>query len=326
MKTKSTTKKVLNIVATILAVLFALIMHSIAAHHIYSAVEGTRYKKPGDMVSTINGDMHVYTEINKVGAPTYIFLTAFGGGSAYYDFKMLWDKLSDEANIVTIDYLGYGMSDTTQAERTLDNIVEEISEALKATGAPAPYTIVSHSMGGYYATGLALKYPKEVESIVFIDNTPPALTEASDGLVTYKQMKTEYDFLKFTGLIRLIGSSASVPGLTDDEIAAYTYYVNKTAMNDTIINEVDHAAANAAQLRDKYISEDIPILILCSAQNEAVSLEAGWDDTWVGYHEDILNCNSLSRVVVLETGHYIHWEAPEQVIEEIGKFVNEIEH
>ena len=79
--------------------------------------------------------MHVYSQLqDDQDAPVYVFLEGFGGGSSYYNYKMLWEPLSDKASIVTIDYLGYGMSDSTNADRTVDNIVTETSDALTTAG------------------------------------------------------------------------------------------------------------------------------------------------------------------------------------------------
>jgi Predicted hydrolases or acyltransferases (alpha/beta hydrolase superfamily) len=320
-KKKGISRKILEIVCIIIAIILVFPVLFVIFHHIYLRIEAGKFVRPGQMVETENGKMHVYSKRGPAGTPTYVFLDAFGGGSAYYDFKMLWLPLSETASIATIDYLGYGMSDSTDAERTVQNIAAELEMALQATGLPGPYTFVSHSMGGLYAAGYALQHPDKVAALVMTDNTPPALSliETSE-LDMLKSMKPRNDFMKFTGLVRFLGNKAVVPGLTEAEIDANTYHSRKMGLGDTVMNEMANTPANAAYLAENRVDDSIPLLVLLSAQNEELSKNMGWGRTWVEFHEADLTNNPNSRIEMFNTGHYIHRAEPEKVVETIQGF------
>lgn len=62
-------------------------------------------------------------------------------------------------------------SDPT-AERTAQQVVDDLHALLSAAGEPGPYVLVGHSMGGLYVQLYAYNYPDEVAGLVLVDPTP----------------------------------------------------------------------------------------------------------------------------------------------------------
>lgn len=91
--------------------------------------------------------------------------------------------LENDNMVVFIDRAGYGLSDDTDNEMTLEYIVEDYRSALKNAGIDAPYILMPHFIGGAYANYWISKYPNEIEAVVFLDGT-----QLSDAL----QLRTEY--------------------------------------------------------------------------------------------------------------------------------------
>lgn len=79
--------------------------------------------------------------------------------------------LENDNMVVFIDRAGYGLSDDTDNEMTLEYIVEDYRSALKNAGIDAPYILMPHSIGGAYANYWISKYPNEIEAVVFLDGT-----------------------------------------------------------------------------------------------------------------------------------------------------------
>lgn len=212
------------------------------------------------------------------------------------------------------------MSDKTNAPRTLDNVVGEIKEALTKAGVPEPYIFVSHSMGGFYATEYAIRYPEKVNSMIFIDNSPPSLfLNDSSELDLIKSMSDKLMFHNFVGLSRF-SEKKQIPGLTPEEQEAFNYYDREMFINKTIVNEIDHTLDNAALLEEKTVPDSIPMLFLLFEQNEKMSIESGWEKTWFVYHEELMNKNPRSEVKTFNAGHYIYMELPEKVLTAIDEF------
>ena len=67
-----------------------------------------RLDVPGELVEVDGGSrMHVYSRAEHPGEPTLVFLAGMGLGSSYYELKSVWEPLSEDVNIATVDYLGY---------------------------------------------------------------------------------------------------------------------------------------------------------------------------------------------------------------------------
>lgn len=319
-KKKSFSRKILGVVSVLVCILILPFL----LNGIYTLYESTLYDKPGKMIETDYGNIHVYTKLHGgLHKPVYVFLDGFGGGSAYYDFKMLWEPLSESASIVTIDYLGYGMSEITNSERFAGNIASEIDAALSNAGVQGPYTLVAHSLGGFYAMEYSIRFPDKVASLIFLDNAIPddVLSENGADMTAYKDSRPIYMLLKYSGLLRFLPQNES-PWLSGDELKASAYYERKMLLNRTIMNEIDNTSINAENLADKKAPDSIPELILVSKQNNEASIEQGAAITWEEYHEDFKNSNSHSAVLMLDTGHYMHYEAPEKVLNAIDSFMN----
>lgn len=310
--------KTLKVVSISIAALFAAVLF---INLIYSAYESFHYKPAGELVETQNGRIHVYKQLHENSDSTIVFLDAFGGGSSYYDFKMLWEPLSEQYSIATLDYLGYGMSESTNAERTLENISSEIKEALQNAALPEPYIFVSHSLGGIYATDYAVKYPDTIKSIIFIDNSAPNILAADDTeLQMLLKQRPLFLFMKLTGAIRFM-SENSTPGLTAEERRASTYFTNKNMFNKVMMSEIKYTTENCTSMIDVKIPDDIPELMMVSKSNDDMSLEFNWPKSWLQSHEDIFNSNSDSELLLLDAGHYLHWEKTDEVLQHIIDFL-----
>ena len=202
-----------------------------------------------------NGKMHAYSQLQGGNTGSvYVVLDGSGGGSSYYNYKMLWEPWAGEATIVTIDYLGYGMSESTNAERTVDNVVSEIDTALSQTGIEGPYIFVSHSLGGFYTTGYSIKYPQKVAALILLDNAIPddVLSGGDAEMAGYKQARPLYMLLKYTGILRFMTDNSST-WLNEEEQKASTYFEIKMLLNRTIMNEIGNTANNALYLDDQEV-------------------------------------------------------------------------
>jgi pimeloyl-ACP methyl ester carboxylesterase len=80
--------------------------------------------------------------------------------------------VADLTSIVNYSRAGQGGSqpDTINL-RTPQRIAEDLRALLSAIGAPPPYILVGHSMGGLYVRTFAGLYPSDVAGLVLVDGT-----------------------------------------------------------------------------------------------------------------------------------------------------------
>lgn len=69
--------------------------------------------------------MHYYSQGE--GDVAFVFITGSGTPCAYTDFYMLQNRLSEVGQTVTFDHAGSGWSSETEAERSIENLVKELS-------------------------------------------------------------------------------------------------------------------------------------------------------------------------------------------------------
>lgn len=103
---------------------------------------------------------------------TVIFQSGLGDGMA--PWAAVIDRLPSTVATFAYDRPGYGASrPAPTTPRTPCDVARELHEALAAAGAPPPYLLVGHSLGGQYQYAYALLFPQEVAGMVLLDPTHP---------------------------------------------------------------------------------------------------------------------------------------------------------
>lgn len=171
---KINAKKIAIIVPIILLaaiVLFTLgtfIFHSIKRNEELAVLKEKGYY---NLVSVGDHRLNVAKFGNENGAHTFVGMAGLGMGDYSAAMRQLTAPLEEDNLVVFVDRAGYGLSDDTDHEMTLEYIVEDYRKALKNAGIEAPYILMPHSIGGAYASYWASQYPDEIEAVVFIDGS-----------------------------------------------------------------------------------------------------------------------------------------------------------
>ena len=155
----------------ILLILVAALLIWIVLNNVMTAYEQKKYPAIGQLVEVDGKNMHVYTKGD--GENTIVLLSGLGTAAPVLDFEPLINEMSKNNKIVVVELFGYGWSDLTHKERTVENIVEEIRTALKESNIEGPYILMPHSISGIYSMYYANKYPDEVRAVIGIDPTLP---------------------------------------------------------------------------------------------------------------------------------------------------------
>ena len=101
------------------------------------------------------------------GSPAVVFLP--GGGAVGLDYLNVQERAAQLTTSVIYDRAGTGWSDRVELPRSSAEVTGELRELLRAAGAPAPYLLVGHSLGGFYARHYAHRFPGEVAGLVLLD-------------------------------------------------------------------------------------------------------------------------------------------------------------
>jgi len=155
----------------------------------------------GRLVNVQGKNMHIRQMGS--GERTIVLLPGFAVPMPTVEFAPLMRELAKKHTVCTIDFFGYGLSDSTDTPRTNENYVEEIREVLTLSGLKPPYVLMPYSCAGIYCEYYASKYPEEVAGLILLDSSPTvegfakklALTDEDIGEME-TALKSAYEPLK----------------------------------------------------------------------------------------------------------------------------------
>lgn len=266
----------------------------------------------------------ICVDISGKGDKVVVLLTGWCSPSPVLEMAPLREWLKDEYTVITIEYYGYGLSDNTKKERTIENITEEIHCVLKSLGY-SRYTLMAHSISGVYGLYYANQYPEEVEAFVGIDTSVPRQDEYMN---TQKlNLKSAYILLleKNFGILRIVSKIS--PGLIVDHVKGFKrseedtkllimLYLNKL-LNKTVMNEQYNSIENFTKAKCLKFPEGMPILFFLSSK-ECEKLKQ-----WNILHEEIITDKERSKIVILEGPHFLHYYYSQEIINTFKKWVAE---
>ena len=126
----------------------------------------TRPAPPIGGLQEIDG-RRIFTHRSGSGGPAVVFLP--GAGAVGLDYFGVQQQVSQFTTAVLYDRGGTGYSDPLPLPRTAFAVATELRELLRAQDIAAPYVLVPHSLGGFYAHRFAQLYPQDVAGLVWLD-------------------------------------------------------------------------------------------------------------------------------------------------------------
>jgi pimeloyl-ACP methyl ester carboxylesterase len=108
------------------------------------------------------GDATLWTEVTGEGDPV---LQIHGSGFGHFNFTPVTPILAERFKVIDYDQRGYGASDHTDQEYSIESWADDAVKLLDALGVEKAH-VHGTSMGGMVAQALAGKYPERVQSVV----------------------------------------------------------------------------------------------------------------------------------------------------------------
>ena len=277
----------------------------------------------GDFAGLVDiGGRNLYLECHGTGSPTVV-LVAGGGSSARYwsddllqpeePRTMVLHAVAETSRVCAYDRPGTyaeidgeivpSRSDPIAQPRTVTEMVTELHSLLQAAEVPGPYVLAGHSQGGFMARLYASTYPDEVDGLVLVDAYSELIEEV---------MPPD----RWQALVRLnqelgSGQVVPIPGYGDAETTVY---------GDG--NAVVRAAVAASPLRP------MPLAVLAHGKPFSIPADAqGFTSAELEGYLGAANEAQATLVpnarytVATESGHDIHQDQPELVIEAIRQVV-----
>jgi pimeloyl-ACP methyl ester carboxylesterase len=304
--------------------LFALVALVISTAPAMAAQDATRavaspIPASGDFAGLVDiGGRSIYLECQGTGGPTIILIGGYRSSSMYWTDDLLqpesprtmvlpgvakatrvcaYDRPGTTASIGDEDFIS--RSDPIAQPRTSDEVVEELHALLQSAGIPGPYVLAGHSMGGFFARHYAATYPDEVVGLVLVD----AYSEMLEDVMPPD---------RWQALVQLN------QGLGTDTVVQIPGYGELETLPWGADNAVVRAAVAAHPL------PPMPLAVLAHGKPFAVSEDSqGFSAAELESYIQAANESKSMLVpdtrywVASESGHDIHQDQPELVIEAI---------
>lgn len=266
----------------------------------------SKIKDYGEKVMVKGKKMNVYTR--GTSEKTIVLLPGLGEFSQVYSHHNLIEELAKDYKVVVVEPFGYGLSDTIDEPRTIDNITEEIHDALDQLNIKE-YLLMGHSIAGIYSLNYTEKFPEEVVGFVGLDTSTPTM---------HGEARVD---MEPTGKSQ-IKKIADV----DKEInKQYRLIGKKVAGNPSNADESKRSYDNIHSVEGVQFPKGFSALYFLGQENvdefetvfkEVFNVKKGW----VEQHEDLSADLNDAEIHVLDDGHFLYEKFYKEIAEKVRVF------
>lgn len=257
--------------------------------------------------------------VTGTGEQTVVLLSGYGTNAPALDFAPLVAALSEQYRVAVVEPFGYGYSDITEEPRSVENITEEIHEALRLSGI-SEYILMPHSLSGIYALYYVHRYPAEVTAIAGMDTS----VQNQLSHVKMPPVGVQGSILAASGVLRLatklspemVAPQSDDPAYTPEVLRDIRLLTIRNFNNPSLRDESAWFTQNFAAMDSMVFPKDVPVLLFLSSQS------VGEKEWWLAEHEAQLEQLDKSKLVVMDGGHYLHWTHAREMAGELIAFLS----
>ena len=302
----------------VVLLIFTSIFYRVKLNKIMNTLEPCRY-----LVSAGDYDLNVSVVGNKNGKHTIVCCAGLNDGTMNFSWRKMTKYIEKDNKLLFIDRAGYGLSEDTKEDRTVEQIVEDYRTVLKNMGQEGPYILMGHSIGGMYTSYWQSKYPEEVEGVIIMDGTLCNLVDEEEKTAVVKQWRF-LSIAEKVGLEPLVMKKFYYNNLLDNvsekEADFHLYLFSKTTGAHATISEANLIYENAQTVWNSLEPNDVPKVFI-DASYQVANDQSFEKDYWIPYSEKMGNCN----IVPLYGGHSIFYEKPKECANIVNRFIAGLE-
>lgn len=311
-----------------LAVLVVLLLVGFLYEQI-SRFRDRRLPLPGRLVDMGGQRLHVTDD--GASGPTVVLV--HGAGDCSYSWIHVRREVSRFTRVISYDRPGLGASPAGPAPDPVRTI-DELHQVLAASGAPGPYVLVGHSLGGLIIRLYAMQHPEQVAGLVFVDSTHERLDEDKSFVQSMKALKTMAPVMRalsHVGLMRILAGLGVMPMYA----AERKYYIQQLSplerrqwLAACHQNSASPAAAQELLSAFPMMAEgrrvmsptqfgDLPVAVLNNP---------GFGDFWTEMNRELASRSTCATHRVSDRpGHSIQMPRPELVMEAIRQVIARVQ-
>jgi pimeloyl-ACP methyl ester carboxylesterase len=286
----------------------------------------------------------LHIDIKGTGSPAVILIA--GSQAFSFDWALVIPEISKVTQVCAYDRPALAWCDPGPMPRTLDQDVYELHTLLQNAGIKPPYILVGHSLGGIIARKFEKKYSHEVKALVLVDATSedavlfinnkvqrlrelsqnrpiPSIKTKLDTLTKVPSMKELEEMWKMTGEPKISSPFNRLPPQFQKQ--------RIWAMRQPKILLADNGSYWAEEFAEMYADSlyslnNKPLYVLSSGRDAfSVTTDSVARAMWIEklfQKEKMANLSTNSKhVITTKSGHEIHLEEPELVVNAIKEVI-----
>lgn len=283
---------------------------------------------PDRLVDIGGRKMHVHCSGS--GSPTIILESSWGQFAL--DWWFVQPEVATFARVCSYDRAGLGWSDPGPFREHPEQIVADLHALLGAAGERPPYVFASMAVGAFYARAYQLRFPSEVVGFVFIEPSHedtfiiPLAGKPTPLWAVSQQQASEFQ-RSLAGGPRpspppLLSDGPSFSRLPPNVLKARRVFEERSRETSTADDEVvefESRRATAMRLHTEGRALGDRAVVVLTAERGPTGLARD-----VQAKVTALSQNSVQRVT--PTGHFIHLEAPQLVVQAIADVVSAVKN
>jgi pimeloyl-ACP methyl ester carboxylesterase len=335
----------------------SLVLVAVAIGASYQAIASAgdaKLYKPVDQMVDVNG-VQMRLDCRGSGSPTVILEAGAQSWSTHW--ALVQDDVAQFTRVCSYDRAGYGWSEPVDEEINPKQVAKMLHTLLENGGEKPPYLMVGHSFGGVIVRTFTAEYPDEVVGMVLVDSShenqfqqsPPEIEEISKVQVETSQTSSRInqiaERLGYIRAFKLYDAAFASLQFPEKDEAALLVEMYRTGYFAAIAREVEVMIAYCRQPCKLNSLGDMPLIVLSAEKNaqeiyddwakwapltdppSQISMEMAqqWADTLSGFQDELVALSTQGkRIDVKESGHNIHMEKPQAVIDAVREVFEQV--
>jgi pimeloyl-ACP methyl ester carboxylesterase len=285
---------------------------------------------PGQRIDLGGRRLHV----NCAGTASPTVIVENGGGGFSVEWALVQPAVAEFARICTYDRAGYAWSDRGPVDDGIEQIMDDLTLLLRKANIKPPYVLVGHSLGALFSRAFQRRFPEQVAGLVFLDGTHDEdvrmVVEGKQqplSLLSRDQLpKAHEEYLKSVPVIKPGPANAApfdkLPAAQREArhwafarvVRELGWLPNSLAAAESWREEF--TALRRARLNEHHPLGSLPLRVVERARDST--------DAWHNQQVELAGLSSAGKLVKAEgSGHMIHIERPDLVVQAIGKVIRE---
>jgi pimeloyl-ACP methyl ester carboxylesterase len=239
----------------------------------------------------------------KAGQGIPLVILEAGAGDDSTTWKSIFQAVAQFTQVMAYDRAGVGQSDSVLRPRTALQLTDDLHKLLRVAQLEGPYILVGHSLGALITRLYAQHYPQDVIGLVLLDGPhPDQRNRFATALMAagYHQHEVVQPILEMAAGVE-----------PEDHPEGLDF------------------ARSLAQVDPTQTFGELPLVVVASGKSHAEVMPdlppqaaLAFDQAWDEMQRDITKLSTKGvHVTAQKSGHYIHWDEPELVVETIHQVV-----